>query len=486
MTFDSNRRRFLALAGATGAVGLAGCAGDAPSADGNATTEETDSDGTTTGTTDAESGDSLPEEVGLETLATGFEIPLDVAFAPGADRRYVADQRGRVFVNEGEGVREEPFLDLRETVTVGSETGLLGIALHPDFAQNRRVFVRYSAPPREGTPDGYSHTFVLAEFEATDDGRRAKRDSEETILEIPEPQGNHNAGSVVFGPDGLLYVGVGDGGSGGDQGTGHVEDWYDAVEGGNGQDVTENLLGSVLRIDVDGEASETPRNGGGETADGGQGGKPYAIPEENPFAGDDSAGLPEHFAWGFRNPWRMTFDRGDLLVADVGQSGYEEVSLVKRGGNYGWNVKEATHCYSADDCPDSTPEDVRGGEPLVDPVIEYPHGGEGVTGVSVIGGAVYRGSAMPDLSGVYLFADLAARGRLFAATPPESRGGNDGAGGAGGGSGDGDLWPTRVVDVADDAGKVSRVYSFGRDADGEVYVLASGDDGGGLHRVVPA
>ena len=482
MTFDSNRRRFLALAGATGAVGLAGCSGDAPSADQNATTgttEETGSDGTTATGTD----DSLPEAVGLETLATGFEIPLDVAFAPDADRRYVADQRGRVFVNEGEGLRDESFLDLRETVTVGSETGLLGIALHPNFAENRRVFVRYSAPPREGTPDGYSHTFVLAEFEATDDGRRAKRDSERTILEIPEPQGNHNAGSVVFGPDGLLYVGVGDGGSGGDQGTGHVDDWYDAVGGGNGQDVTENLLGSVLRIDVDGEASETPRNGGGETADGEPtGDRNYAIPDDNPFAGDEGsggsgdgesdAGLPEHFAWGFRNPWRMSFDRGDLLVADVGQSGYEEVSLVEKGGNYGWNVKEGTHCYSADDCPDSTPDDVRGGEPLLDPVIEYPHSGEGVTGVSVIGGAVYRGSAMPDLSGVYLFADLAARGRLFAATPSQNSEG---------------LWPTGVVDVADDdAGKVERVYSFGRDADGEVYVLSSGDDGGGLHRVVPA
>ncbi|UPW01982.1 PQQ-dependent sugar dehydrogenase [Halorussus gelatinilyticus] len=468
MTFDSNRRRFLALAAAGGAVGLAGCSGGAPSAGRDATAETTattDSGGRETAT--AAEGDSLPEAVGLETLATGFEVPLDVAFAPDADRRYVADQRGRVFVHESGGLRDRPFLDLRETVTVGSETGLLGIALHPNFAENRRVFVRYSAPPRTGTPDGYSHTFVLSEFEATANGRRARRDSERTILEIPEPQGNHNAGSVLFGPDGYLYVGVGDGGSGGDRGTGHVEDWYDAVAGGNGQDVTENLLGSVLRIDIDNQ----------------QGDRNYAIPEDNPFAGDDE-GLPEHFAWGFRNPWRMAFDRGDLLVADVGQSAYEEVSLVEKGGNYGWNVEEGAHCYSADDCPDSTPSDVRGGEPLRDPVIEYPHSGEGVTGVSVIGGEVYRGSAVPDLSGTYLFADLSARGRLFAATPPESR---DGGGTADGANSDDGLWPTAVVDVADDdAGKVSRVYSFGRDADGEVYVLSSGDDGGGLHRVAPA
>ncbi|MFC7081741.1 PQQ-dependent sugar dehydrogenase [Halorussus caseinilyticus] len=448
----SSRRRFLSVAAVGAAAGLAGCSESADEPGGQATT---DSSGTETATT----GD-LPESVGLETLATGFDVPLDVAFAPETDRRYVADQQGRVFVHESGGLREEPFLDLRDTVTVGSETGLLGIALHPDFAENRRAFVRYSAPPRDGTPGGYSHTFVLAEFEVGDDGRRAKRDSERTILEIPEPQGNHNAGSVVFGPDGYLYVGVGDGGSGGDRGAGHVEDWYDAVGGGNGQDVTENLLGSVLRIDVDGESS---------------GDRNYAIPDDNPFAGD-GAGLPEHFAWGFRNPWRMAFDRGRLLVADVGQSGYEEVSLVERGGNYGWNVREGTHCYSADDCPDRTPDDVRGGERLRDPVIEYPHSGEGVTGVSVIGGQVYRGSALPDLSGTYLFADLAARGRLFAAMP---------SGGDGGG--DGGLWTTRVVDAADDdAGKVGRVYSFGRDADGEIYVLASGDDGGGLHRVVPA
>ncbi|MFC4448644.1 PQQ-dependent sugar dehydrogenase [Halorussus aquaticus] len=465
MTFDSNRRQFLALAAGSAATGLAGCSqsADGPAGSGQATTDS-GAGGTTTAV------ESLPESVGLETLATGFEVPLDVAFAPDADLRYVADQRGRVFVHGSDGLRDDPFLDLRETVTVGSETGLLGIALHPEFAENRRGFVRYSAPPRSGTPDDYDHTFVLSEFEATGDGTQADPDSERTILEIPEPQGNHNAGSVLFGPDGYLYVGVGDGGSGGDRGAGHVEDWYDAVPGGNGQDVTQNLLGSVLRLDVDSEASETPRNGGGETADGeASGSRSYAIPEDNPFAGG-GAGLPEHYAWGFRNPWRMAFDRGRLLVADVGQSGYEEVSLVEKGGNYGWNVKEGTHCYSADDCPDRTPDGVRGGEPLVDPVIEYPHSGDGVSGVSVIGGHVYRGSALPDLTGAYVFADLSADGRLFAATPTE-----------------GGLWPTRVLPVAgDDAEKVGRVYSFGRAPDGELYVLGSGSDGGGLHRVVPA
>lgn len=460
MEFTTSRRRFLGAASASATLGLAGCAGAEAPQDPTAET-------TASGTDATETGRSLPDAVGLETLATGFEVPLDVAFAPDADRRYVADQRGRVFVHESGGLRDEPFLDLRDAIVTGYETGLLGVALHPDFAENRRVFVRYSAPPREGTPDGYSHTFVLAEFEATDDGTRAVRESERTLLELPEPQGNHNAGPIVFGPDGYLYVAVGDGGGGGDRGTGHAEDWYDANEGGNGQDVTENLLGSVLRIDVDNSGDD--RN--------------YAIPDDNPLVG--RAGRDEHYAWGFRNPWGMAFDRSDLLVADVGQNAYEEVNLVERGGNYGWNVKEGTHCFGADDCPEATPESVRGGEPLLDPVVEYSQSGGDLSGSSVIGGQMYRGSALPGLEGRYVFADLAADGRLFVATPPESR--EEGAGdGASASDGEDDLWPTAVLDVADaDAGKLGQVYAFGRDADGEVYVLASGSEGGGIHRVVP-
>jgi glucose/arabinose dehydrogenase len=457
-----NRRQILALALAGPGVGLTGCIGRVAQTDqsgGTATTAGAGDESTTAG--GDESAAAVPEAVGLETLATGFRAPLDVAFAPDADRRYVADQPGVVSVHESGGLRDDPFLDLRDVVETGSEKGLLGIALHPEFAENRRVFVRYSAPPRSGTPDDYSHTFVLAEFEASRDGLRARRDTERTVLEIPQPQPNHNAGSVVFGPDGHLYVGVGDGGGGGDQGTGHVDDWYDGVSGGNGQDVTENLLGSILRIDVDER----------------EGGKGYGVPEDNPLVGTD--GLDEHYAWGLRNPWRMSFDapegdggtasggEWDFYVADVGQSAYEEVNLVEAGGNYGWNVREATHCYGASSCPARTPDGVRGGEPLVDPVIEYPHSGGDVSGVSVIGGYVYRGSAIPGLDGRYVFADLDTRGRLFVATRPD---------------GDG-LWPIRTVDVA---GGLDRVLSFGRDADGELYVLGSTGGQSGLHRVVPA
>jgi len=472
MERTSTRRRFLSVAAAGFAAGLAGCSGsgsDPGTGDGTDTpdrrTESTANPtrtgtprpteaGTETGTgTRTVATGSPPASVGLETLADGLQAPVGVAFATDADRRYVIEQGGIAHVHEAGGPRDEPFLDLRDSIERGGEKGLLGLALHPGFAENRRLFVRYSAPRRPGTPRNYSHTFVLAEFEASADGRRVRRDSERTVLEIPEPQGNHNAGDLAFGPDGHLYVAVGDGGSGGDRGRGHVEDWYDANEGGNGQDVTENLLGSVLRIDVDGRDD----------------GEAYAIPEDNPLVGRE--GLDEHFAWGLRNPWRMSFDGKELYVGDVGQNSYEEVSLVTRGGNYGWNVKEGSHCFGTDDCPDGTPPDVRGGEPLVDPVVEYAHTGGELTGGSVIGGYVYRGSALPGLFGRYVFGDLNAGGRLFVATPSDGEG----------------LWETTVVEVAgSDAEKLERVLSFGRDPDGDVYVLGTGSSGGGLHRIVPA
>ncbi|WP_435144335.1 PQQ-dependent sugar dehydrogenase [Halobaculum sp. P14] len=446
----ATRRRLLRAVSVGAAAGLAGCGG----ATAPRRTSESPGDEPPKSGTDEPGGGQPVETVGLDTVVDGLRAPLAVAFAPDADRRYVAEQHGIIHTHGPDGRRDEPFLDLRDTVIAGGETGLLGVALHPSFADNRRVFVRYSAPRRPGTPSTYSHTFVLSEFRATADGRRVVRDSERTVLEIPEPQSNHNAGDLAFGPDGLLYVPVGDGGAGGDRGTGHADDWYGGVDGGNGQEVTENLLGSLLRIDVDSR----------------DGGRPYGVPDDNPLVGRD--GRDEHYAWGFRNPWRVSFDGDDLYAADVGQNRYEEVNLVERGGNYGWNVREGTHCYGADSCPARTPPSVRGGEPLRDPVVEYPHSGGAVSGVSVIGGHVYRGDAIPGLRGTYVFGDLDADGRLFAATPPAD--------------GDG-LWPTRVVDVADeDAAKLGRILSFGRDAAGELYVLGTGTNGGGVHRLVPA
>jgi glucose/arabinose dehydrogenase len=456
-------RRTLLAAITTAAAGLAGCRTGRPDASpsdtgGTRTPEETTRSRDTTtpdgapqtdGSTaeDTPTGTDPPAEVGLETLASGLEGPVDVVFLPGSDRRLVAEQRGTVRVLDGDGLRPEPALDLRERVVTGYETGLLGLAVHPEFAATRRLFVRYSAPRRSGTPAGYSHTFVLAEFEVGGDGS-IRRDSERTVLEIPEPQPNHNAGSIVFGPDGCLYVGVGDGGAGGDRGTGHVGDWYDGVAGGNGQDVAENLLGGVLRLDVDGREE----------------GKEYAIPDGNPLVGRE--GLDEHYAWGFRNPWRLSFDDGTLYAGDVGQDRYEEIDVVEKGGNYGWNVREGTHCFGADACPDGTPAAVRDGEEFVDPVVAYPHSGADVSGISVITGNVYRGDTLSGLRGQFVFGDYRTEGRLFTATPRDGQ------------------WPTGVLPVAD-AGKLSRLFACRRHG-GELYLLGTGEKGGGLHRLVPA
>ncbi|SNZ12563.1 Glucose/arabinose dehydrogenase, beta-propeller fold [Natronoarchaeum philippinense] len=415
----ASRRRFLAIGVAAGAVGGAGCAAQQ-------TGGPSDGDGADDGSqnTDAQ----LPNAVGVEPIVTGLEQPVDAAFAPDADRRYVVERDGVVYVHEADGLRETPFLDLRESIVTGGERGLLGLTLHPEFAQNRRLFVRYSAPVREGTPADYSHTGVLAEFRAAADGRSVEPGSERTILELPQPGPVHNAGDLAFGPEGLLYVPNGTSGGG------------EAA-----QNVSDNYLGCLLRIDVD---------AGGAGA--------YGVPEDNPLVG--RAGREEYYAWGFRNPWRLSFDGDDLYVADVGHNRYEEVNLVEKGGNYGWNVKEGTHCFRAEECPDGTPEDVRGGEPFLDPIVEYPHSGAPVSGAAVIGGAVYRGSAVPELQGVYVFGDFQAQGRLFAATPSDA-----------------DQWPTGVVEISE-GDRLQYLLAFER-YEGEVYALGTGRDGGGLFRI---
>ncbi|WP_435099821.1 PQQ-dependent sugar dehydrogenase [Halarchaeum sp. P4] len=428
-----SRRDALRAGGLLGLSALAGC---------SAPTDETPS-------------------VAVESVASGFASPVDVAV--GGGETFVADQAGRLHRVTAAGT--ETALDVRNKLVSLSgyeERGLLGVALHPEFPKTPRAYVRYSAPRRAGTPDDYSHTFVLAEFTWRDG--RFDPTSERALLEIPEPQSNHNGGSLAFSPDGLLYVGVGDGGGANDTGLGHVSDWYDANGGGNGQDTAANPLGSVLRIDVDTREGE----------------KPYGIPDDNPLP--DSP-YPEQYAWGFRNPWRMSFDGGAapsgepgqsrLVVADVGQNRYEEVNVVEAGGNYGWNVREGSHCFSTSSpstppasCPTATPD----GERLRDPVIEYPHSGEGVAGIAVVGGYVYRGSALSGLRGEYVFADWQADGRVFVATP------------------EGDSWPTRTLPVDGLSGYVT---AFGEDADSELLVCTtetgtvSGTSGSVVH-LVPA
>jgi glucose/arabinose dehydrogenase len=377
--------------------------------------------------------------IDLDPVATGLDQPIALVALPegvaatNGPARYIADQPGEIHAHDGSGLSTEPVLDPPEDIVHGGEAGLIGLALHPDFATNRRYYVRYSARRREGTPSNYNHTAVLAEYEATEEFRDTVADSGRTILEVPQPQGNHNAGAITFGPEGYLYVAFGDGGAGNDQGFGHVEDWYDAVDGGNGQDITENLLGSILRIDVDGEEE----------------GKNYAVPEDNPLVGTGVP--PEQYAWGFWNPWRMSFHDGHLFAADVGQSSYEEVSIVLGGGNHGWNVTEGVACFGGEDCPDESPR----GNPLIDPVMAYSH----EVGSSVIGGHYYTGDAVPALQDQYVFGDYS--GAVFAAHPPE-----DGS----------RLWPIRELDAEFDGVPIA----FGRERDGELSLLASG---GSVYRI---
>lgn len=375
---------------------------------------------------EANSGETSPivdgPPVGLEPVATGLEQPVAMAFPRGDPSvRLIAEKSGVVYRHDGDGYQEEPFLDVSDAMAEPEnwEMGFLGFELHPDFADNGKCYARYSAPVPDD-PDRFSHVFVLSEFTATDDRRRVDPTSERVLLSLPEPGPNHNAGAINFGPDGYLYVAVGDGSSGDlDAGPGHVDDWYLLNRGGNGQDVEENLFGSILRIDVDADED------------------PYGVPDDNPLVGE--AGLDEQWAWGFRNPYRMSFGPdGRLFVGDVGSNRFEEINVVRRGANYGWNVREGKRCLSnryaayalaklpfarnnLPACPSVTPD----GDPLVDPAAVYPHRRDGEPfGQAVIGGHVYQGDAVPDLRGEYVFADFVGDGRaarLFAASPDDER-----------------------------------------------------------------
>jgi glucose/arabinose dehydrogenase len=411
-------------------------------------------------------GQTTSLTVGLEPVTTTVNQPTAFESIPGTDAVLIGQLFGRVDRLSGGEVASEPLIDFKRDIVAGGESGLLGLAIHPDFPADNRVFVRYSDYRREGTPSSYAHTFVLAEFELSTDGSSIHRDSERTVLEIPQPQGNHNAGDIAFGPDGHLYVAVGDGGSLSDNGSGHVEDWYDGVPGGNGQDVTANLLGSILRLDVDATPTEHQRTDeDAPLKPTGPGG--YAIPTDNPLVGRE--GLDEHYAWGLRNPWRISFDQGRLFVGDVGQSRFDEVNLVERGGNYGWNVREASHCFDAEECPTADP----GGEPLRDSIVEYPHGDTGLAGIAVTGGYVYRGHTMPTLRGDYVFGDWQRSNVLFRARPPKR---------------EDDEWQASVLPIREsDHDKIAGLLSLGRDPGGELYVL-SGDrqtHDGSIYRVVP-
>jgi len=303
-----------------------------------------------------------PERVrlALRPVAGGLEAPLLATHAgDGSGRLFVLEQVGRIRIVQDGELRPEPFLDVSDRLVAGGEQGLLGLAFHPAFATNGRFFVNYT--------DANGDT-VVAEY-GLDAGEtdRADPDSERVLLRIDQPFANHNGGNLAFGPDGFLYVGAGDGGSAGDP-------------MGNGQGL-DTLLGKILRIDVDGRS----------------GGRPYAIPPDNPFVGREGA-RPEIWALGLRNPWRFSFDRGtgDLWIGDVGQASFEEIDTAPAGEpgvNYGWNTMEGRACFAPETgCDESG---------LALPVAVYGHD----AGCSVTGGFVYRGARWPDLVGAYLFSD---------------------------------------------------------------------------------
>lgn len=344
--------------------------------------------------------------------------PLMVTHAnDGSGRRFIVEQSGLIYVIEKDGQKAKIFLDIRDITRPwkkANEEGLLGLAFHPRFSETGEFFVCYS-PVNAPQSERISRFHVSAK-----DSRKADKNSEETVLQFDQPFPNHNGGSIAFGPDGFLYVGLGDGGS--------RNDPFD-----NAQNLGV-LLGKILRIDIDRRGAETA----------------YAIPLDNPFMNMDGV-RPEIWAFGFRNPWQLTFDSqtGTLWMADVGQDLQEEINLVEKGGNYGWRRREGSYPFG------NIPADLT----TIDPLWEYDH----QVGKSITGGLVVRGSTIPELEGRYLYGDFVS----------------------------GRLWALGVQDSYDPSTISNQlipwnglpIFGFGHDQDGAVYVLTSSNTGQGIYRI---
>ena len=334
-----------------------------------------------------------------------FDAPVEYTYAnDGTNRVFVVEQAGRirVFDNKTDASSAETFLDIRDKVSYGGEMGLLGLAFDPQFKQNGYVYVNYTKNnPRET---------VISRFKAASaSAATAEPGSETVLLKFAQPYSNHNGGKILFGPDGYLYIATGDGGSGGDPQN-------------NGQNRAA-WLGKILRIDVN------------STGKGN-----YGIPADNPFAANKDGYLEEIYAYGLRNPWRISFDpKGQLWAGDVGQNKIEEIDVVKKGGNYGWRVKEGNADYNA---KDNTAAD------YIAPIWQYDHSqGD----VSVTGGVVYRGQTVPALRDKYVFADYAS-GRIWALTPTGTN-------------------TATNQELLSGAGQIS---AFGEDQQGELYLCDLG------------
>jgi len=425
----------------------------------------------------------------LKEIANGFVSPIAAETIPdGSGRLMVCDQVGLIYTISADGKKSEnPFFDLTtKLVKLNNgfdERGLLGLAFHPDFPKNGKFYLSYTAPPKTGQPTNWNCTLVISEFKAEIVNKQAATaglESEKVLLEIDEPYFNHNGGRLAFGPDGFLYISVGDGGNGNGV---DDENFIKTAEGaaipsrpghsaiGNGQDLNV-LLAKILRIDVNK-------------------GQPYAIPAGNPLK--DGEGRREIFAWGVRNPWGLSFDRGgkhELFVSDVGQNLYEEVNIIENGGNYGWPRREALVCFdpkSPNTPPKECPEMDARGQKFKDPIVAYkninrfrndPEAG----GTSVTGGYVYRGKALPQLNGKYIFADWSKSfalpmGIVYAASPDSQS----------------SKWKMEPLELKSfPKGNVKQfIPAMGQDENGEIYILTSGSNQlttktGKVFKIVPA
>ncbi len=404
--------------------------------------------------------------VELQAVATGLSAPLDlVSAADGSGRLFIVEQGGRVKILQNGSVNAAPFLDVAGFIAAGGEKGLLGLAFHPGFANPaspgfRKIYtyttVNPSGPADFTVPHSapFDNQSLITEWQVSlGDPNVVDPATRRDVLRIDHPQSNHNGGKIAFRPsDGYLYIATGDGGAGNDVGSGHTPNL------GNGQDIT-NLLGKILRIDPLAPAL-TPGSADPASANG-----KYRIPVTNPFR--DAPGLDEIYAYGLRNPFRFSFDptTDRLLAGDVGQGSIEEVDLIESGRNYGWNRKEGTFLFNP--ATGQVSVDPNPNPAFTNPIFQYDHG----DGISVIGGYVYRGSAVPALAGKYLFGDFfqpsTNTGRVFA--------------------GDFATGVMQEVRLGNDSRPLgAQIKAFGTDDAGEIYLVAdNGGTTGQILKVVP-
>lgn len=355
-----------------------------------------------------------------------FQLITDQVHSPvafgvagdGSNRMFICQKEGKVWIVQNGKLLAQPFLDVsNQLIHINSgydERGLLGIAFHPAYKTNYKFYVYYSVP---SNAKGSDHKSLVAEYKSSANNPNvADLSTKRVVMEIEEPEQNHNGGNLAFGADGYLYIGLGDGGGQGDK--------HGII--GNGQNLA-SLLGKILRIDVSGQ--------------------PYSVPKDNPFVNRKNV-RPEIWAYGFRNPWRFSFDKvtKQLFAGDVGQNKYEEVDIVTKGENYGWRIKEAFHDYDTDG---------PAGSKFIEPIHEYSHD----DGISITGGYVYRGKALAEFEGKYIYGDY--NGSMWVLTKT------------------GNKWTNSTLNVSNKPEGNMQILSWGQDEAGELYMLVSFSNSGG-------